>query len=207
MARIFCIGDPYRDRVLRSPSGAYSLVTRLMKTSSRLTDTPRSSSSPHPWDTIAVARSASDVGVELAFHGVARRLAVAAGAGTCTAEHPAHRVKLRLRPAQAARPPASDTRSAPFTWCASPSGVSMATSLPLLMMTTRLQVMLTSGRMWVERMTVCSPASALISERTSEIWLAGPARWLARPGSGLRGCSAATAPARPSACIPWTACR
>ncbi len=49
------------------------------------------------------------------------------------------------------------------------SGVSTATTRPLLMMTTRWQVWLTSGRMCVLRMMVWSPASSLMSCRVSMI--------------------------------------
>ena len=49
------------------------------------------------------------------------------------------------------------------------SGVSTATTLPLLMMTTRWQVCETSGRMWVLNTTVWLPPSSLISCRVSMI--------------------------------------
>ena len=49
------------------------------------------------------------------------------------------------------------------------SGVSSATTRPLLMMTTRPQVIETSGRMWVERMTVWLPAKERMSSRVSMI--------------------------------------
>src|ERR1051325_870498 len=45
-----------------------------------------------------------------------------------------------------------------------------AITLPLLMMITPLHTIETSGRMCVERITVCSPASDLISARISVIW-------------------------------------
>jgi len=45
----------------------------------------------------------------------------------------------------------------------------MATSLALVDDNDALQVMLTSGRMWVESITVWVDASPLISERTSWI--------------------------------------
>ncbi len=49
------------------------------------------------------------------------------------------------------------------------SGVSVATILPLLMITTFWQVCATSGRMWVLSTMVCEPASSRISWRTSMI--------------------------------------
>src|SRR6266446_6511227 len=60
--------------------------------------------------------------------------------------------------------------AAPAWAFCSPGRVSSATTLPCEMISTRWQVATTSGRMWVERMMVCLPASDLISSRTSMIW-------------------------------------
>src|SRR3954471_1552254 len=60
--------------------------------------------------------------------------------------------------------------AAPAWAFCSPGRVSFATTLPCEMIRTRWQVATTSGRMWVERMMVCLPASDLISSRTSMIW-------------------------------------
>src|SRR6266481_739149 len=60
--------------------------------------------------------------------------------------------------------------AAPAWAFCSPGRVSSATTLPCEMIRTRWQVATTSGRMWVERMMVCLPASDLISSRTSMIW-------------------------------------
>ena len=48
--------------------------------------------------------------------------------------------------------------------------VESATSLPLAMMSTRLQVIWTSARLWVERMTVRSSPMSLMRSRISAAW-------------------------------------
>ena len=71
--------------------------------------------------------------------------------------------------ASAARASRSAMRRVLPPRAASASIVSSAAILPSLMISTRLQVMVTSARMWVERITVCSPAKLLMSCRISRI--------------------------------------
>src|SRR6266436_718625 len=64
----------------------------------------------------------------------------------------------------------TSTRAAGKTCSTSSACVPLATTWPWLMMMMPSQTIETSGRMWVERMTVCWPPSDLISERISAIW-------------------------------------
>ena len=154
-------------RVLAGASAGSSVMT-LRKMSSRLIRIERSSSSPQPRATTAAASS--------------RRTSTPFSASTS---------KLAAGPLTSARV----TRVTPLTFCSVPitssagpshctttvaapcirevrlSGESTATTLPLLMMTTRWQVCATSGRMWVLSTMVCVPASSRISCRVSMICL------------------------------------
>ena len=76
------------------------------------------------------------------------------------------------------------------------SGVPSPTSLPLLMISTRLHVDSTSGRMWVETSTVFSPAMLRMRSRTCRIWFGSSP---AVGSSKISSCGSATnASARPT---------
>ncbi len=65
----------------------------------------------------------------------------------------------------------ADLRALGKTCATSWDSVPCATIRPRLMMMTPSQTMETSGRIWVERITVCCPASERISARISAICL------------------------------------
>src|SRR6266481_167224 len=67
-------------------------------------------------------------------------------------------------------PISTSTRAAGKTCCTSSDCVPCATMRPRLMMMMLSQTIETSGRMCVERMTVCWPPSDLMSARISAIW-------------------------------------
>ena len=179
-------------------AAAVSSVVRCRKISSRLMRIGRSSSRPQP--------RADDRGRELAAHVAAARAVAPRSRSTLprvsatarrrvTPGDRRQRAAARRRPA---RPPGRTSSPSRAAATVRLSGVSTATTRPLLMMTTRWQVWLTSGRMCVLRMTVWSPPSSLISCRVSMICFGSrPAVGSSRIStSGL--CSSACA--RPTRC-------
>jgi len=65
----------------------------------------------------------------------------------------------------------TSTRAVGKNWSTSVSMGPLATMAPLLMMITASHTIETSGRIWVDRITVCWPASDLMSDRISVICL------------------------------------
>ena len=107
---------------------------------------------PQPLETISLASTRRKIGLELALDGVVRGRSVLLAFGS-DIEHAVDAFELFGDRISRTIHGQGDFFGA-LHLIGQPAGVSMATTLPLLMITTRLQVMLTSGRMWVERMTV-----------------------------------------------------
>src|SRR6266542_1697433 len=147
-------------------SGASSPATTRRNTSSRLIPTWRSSRSSHPRLVTSLtsapltSRPRADSTTKAALPSRDCKGSTASTPGTA-------------RSASATSPCAARTRSSMRavgkTWATSSDSVPRATIRPRLMMMTPSQTMETSGRMWVERITVCWPASERISARISAI--------------------------------------
>src|SRR5947209_8697286 len=150
----------------RASSAACSPATIRMKTSSSVVPTRLSSSRLHRcWAASAkisprTSRPRADSTTNLLTPSVTPRPSTATTPGIA-----------RIPSCTAAGGPtiSTSTRVVGKNWSTSVSMGPCATIDPWLMITTPLHTMETSGRMCVERITVCRPASDLMSERISVI--------------------------------------
>src|SRR5579859_1145125 len=168
VAAQLALGD--RPHVSHDSSSAVSLVVNCRKISSRLRWAGLSSIKPKPPLTTALAR-ASRMSAPTALWTVklprplAGAMPSASASTLVTCGTPLRTLVTWSRGPRTV----NAMLSAPLRRRSRFSGVSSATTRPLEMMTIREQVAATSGRMWVLKMTVCSPPNDLIRWRTSMI--------------------------------------
>src|SRR6185295_7562145 len=147
-------GQPAHQRASSSRAAAgisCSPATTRMNTSSRLMPTWCSSCSAQPLPVTSRTRSPRT-------------------SRPCSDSTTKPTAPSRAASGSAASTPGTARSAAGNTCCTSSDSVLWATTCPRLMMITPSHTIETSGRMWVERITVCWPARERISERICAIW-------------------------------------
>ena len=164
---MFFISSPSAARLLLAAVSCRKISSRLKPTGAQFSEAPAGADhglAPVPAGCAALAgfrlRTASG-----------RRAAPSRAPGSRPAPAPAAAARRSASSAPSFDSTSTATISAPRRRLVRFATVSVATSLPLLMMTTRSQLCSTSDRMWVLRMMVCSPARLWIRSRVSMICL------------------------------------
>ena len=165
MARMFDTSGLRRRR--RAPALLASSVVSCRKISSRLRRDGRSSTRPQSLDT--TRRATSRRRSSPLWQSISKLVSVPRWSTGVTRDTPGTPPSAAATSMPAGASTCTKIVWLPWMRSVSASGVSIATTLPLLMMTTRSQVCETSGRMCVLRMIVCEPASPLMRSRVSMI--------------------------------------